>query len=97
MSESHNPCSTFRTESMCHRLLPEIIIRQCPLSFIDNEAALAGKYPLVSLLMTDTTVAFGHGCDFGDDEAEFEGTAMTVAIVGPEFRGSLGCGHIDMG
>jgi hypothetical protein len=66
---------------------PELIVAQRPFAFLDCEAACAWKYPLIALPRTNTAVT-AHECGYlWDLDAEFEGSAVAVAIVGFEFRG----------
>jgi hypothetical protein len=66
---------------MKHRTFSKLIVFQASITFLDGKASSARKDPLVAFLETDAAVAFCDRSEFWDLDAEFEGTAVAVALV----------------
>lgn len=74
----------YRTYLVKHGTLPKLIIFQAAVPFLNGEASSARKDPLVAFLGTDAAVAFHDRSELWDVDAELEGTAVAVALVGLE-------------
>jgi hypothetical protein len=66
---------------MKHRTFSKLIVFQASITFLDGKASSARIDPLVAFLETDTAVAFCDRSEFWNVDAEFEGTAVAVALV----------------
>jgi len=69
---------------MKHRTFSKLIIFQATITFLDSKTSSARKDPLVAFPETDAAVAFCDRSQFRDLDAEFEGTAVAVPLVGFE-------------
>jgi hypothetical protein len=82
---------------MSHRMRTELIILQCPLALLDDEAAGARKDPFVTFLEADAAIAFCDRGELGDLDVEFEGATVAVAKVGLQLWGWCWLGGLRHG
>jgi len=90
----HYSCSPLQGKEyfMSHRMLSKMIVFQCSLSLLNGQGVSSWKDPLVAFLEADAAVTFCYCGEFWELDAEFEGPAVAVAVVGFElWGGSWGC------
>jgi len=67
--------------------LSKLVTFQASFAFLNSKIIVAEEDPFVSLPEAQAAVALCHRCEFWDFDVEYEGSTMTVALVGFQIRG----------